>query len=202
MKRLRPLLIATLTLASLSAHATSFDCARGRSLTEKMICHDPALSKLDDTLGQLYWKARRRVSNRRAFLNDSDSKWAWREANCRDAACLGTWYATRIDELRHLIDSMQAGTNGPTDPAAAAEPLPARPAELDAPRPAPRSATMASAMAMLQCTAAHPGIEVNEQCSTVLKGTGSQWKREPRAGDWFCGVAMLAPAQLQADDAQ
>jgi uncharacterized protein len=70
-----------------------------------VICNDPALSKLDNTLGQLYWKARRRVGNRRAFLTDSDSKWAWREANCRDAACLGTWYATRIEELQKLIDS-------------------------------------------------------------------------------------------------
>jgi uncharacterized protein len=43
-----------------------------------VICNDPALSKLDNTLGQLYWKARRRVGNRRAFLTDSDSKWARR----------------------------------------------------------------------------------------------------------------------------
>jgi Uncharacterized protein conserved in bacteria, putative lipoprotein len=111
---IRPLLIAALMLAHPVAHATSFDCNRGRSLTEKMICNDPALSKLDDTLGQLYWKARRRVSNRRAFLTDSDSKWAWREANCRDAACLGTWYATRIEELQTLIEGMQPGTPPPS----------------------------------------------------------------------------------------
>jgi uncharacterized protein len=84
-------------LSHLPAHANSFDCNRGRSLTERMICNDPALSKLDDTPGQLYWKAWRRVINGRAFLTDSDSKWA-REANWRDrrvedvgcdAACRG-----------------------------------------------------------------------------------------------------------------
>ena len=112
MKIFRPIFVAALMLTHLPAHATSFDCTRGRSLTERMICNDPALSKLDDTLGQLYWKARRRVVNRRAFLTDSDSKWAWREANCRDAACLGTWYATRIEELQRLIESMQTGTPG------------------------------------------------------------------------------------------
>jgi uncharacterized protein len=192
MTRIRPLLIAALMLAHPFAHATSFDCNRGRSLTEKMICNDPALSKLDDTLGQLYWKARRRVANRRAFLTDSDSKWAWREANCRDAACLGTWYATRIEELRKLIDSMQAGT-----------PLPsATPVEPDT-RPRPLMApAQPTDMAMRQCTAANPGIVVNEQCSTVLKETSGQWKHQPRGGDWFCGVAMLAPAEMQADAAQ
>lgn len=98
MNLFRPLLIAGLLLAHPYANATSFDCQRGHSPTERMICGDSALSTLDDTLGQLYWKARRRVSQRRAFIDDSDSKWAWREANCRDATCLRTWYETRIDD--------------------------------------------------------------------------------------------------------
>lgn len=85
MNLFRSLLIAGLLLAHPCANATSFDCQRGRSPTERMICGDPALSTLDDTLGQLYWKARRRVTARRAFIDDSDSKWAWREANCREA---------------------------------------------------------------------------------------------------------------------
>ncbi|MFM0630134.1 lysozyme inhibitor LprI family protein [Paraburkholderia xenovorans] len=192
MTRIRPLLIAALMLAHPFAHATSFDCNGGRSLTEKMICNDPALSKLDDTLGQLYWKARRRVTNRRAFLTDSDSKWAWREANCRDAACLGTWYATRIEELRKLIDSMQAGT-----------PLPsATPVEPDTRRSPLMAPAQSTEVAMRQCTAANPGIVVNEQCSTVLRETRGQWKHRPHGGDWFCGVAMLAPAEMQADAAQ
>ena len=172
MKIIRPILLtAALMLTYLPAHATSFDCNKGRSLTEKMICSDPALSKLDDALGQLYWKARRRVVNRRAFLNDSDSKWAWREANCRDAACLGAWYATRIDELRRLIESMQSGTTG-----VPAEPLPLQQAET----------------VVLQCTAANPGIVVNEQCSTVIK-QNAHWRYEPHGGDWFCGLAMVGP---------
>lgn len=192
MPLIRPLLIAALMLAHPVAHATSFDCNRGRSLTEKMICNDPALSKLDDTLGHLYWKARRQVSDRRAFLTDSDSKWAWREANCRDAVCLGTWYATRIEELRTLIDGMQPTTpppsSSPYDPDTRRKPL-----------MAPAQATE---VAMRQCTAANPGIVVNEQCSTVLKETSREWKHQPRGRDWFCGVAMLAPAEMQADAAQ
>ena len=172
MKKLRPCLIAALMLVSLSAHATSFDCNKGRSPTERMICDDPALSTLDDTLGQLYWKARRRVVNRRAFLNDSDSKWAWREANCRDAACLSKWYATRIEELQRLNASLRTDTQPESKSTAA-----------------PTTAT-----AMRQCTAANPGIVVNDQCATVLREHGSRWKYTPHGGDWFCGVATLEPA--------
>ncbi|PQV53202.1 lysozyme inhibitor LprI family protein [Paraburkholderia sp. BL21I4N1] len=196
MKTLRPCLIAALILVGMSAHATSFDCNKGRSLTERMICNDPALSTLDDTLGRLYWKARRRVVNRRAFLNDSDSKWAWREANCRDAACLSTWYATRIEELQVLNASLQAGTQ-PALTSLAASAMQTAPAAATASTnqhtpplpPAPGTAT-----AMLECTAANPGIVVNEQCSTVLRENGSRWKYKPHGGDWFCGVAMLEPA--------
>lgn len=195
MKVFRPLLIAGLMLAHHAAHATSFDCHKGRSLTEKIICNDPALSRLDDTLGQLYWKARRRVAHRRAFLDDSDSKWAWREANCRDAACLGTWYATRITELQQLIESMQTG--GPL----AVPPTPLVPSEPGDPSQPPMPSTAATATALLECTAANPGPVVNEQCSTVLGQTGNAWKYEPRGGEWFCGVAMLPPSQMQANAA-
>ena len=193
MNLLRPLLIAMLMLAHPLAHATSFDCNRGRSLTEKMICHDPALSKLDNTLGQLYWKARRRVTDRRAFLADSDSKWAWREANCRDAACLGTWYAARIEELRVLVESLRAG---PTPPDA-------NPAEPDT-RSRPLTAPVQSErMATLQCTADNPGIVMNEPCAAVFKESGSLWRSRPHDGDWFCGVATLTPTptQMQTDAA-
>jgi hypothetical protein len=179
-----------------AVHATSFDCNRGRSLTEKIICNDPALSKLDDTLGQLYWKARRRVINRRAFLTDSDSKWTWREENCRDAACLGTWYATRIDQLQRLIESMQTGEQPQERPKV--KPIGTPPS----PEPAiQRKTSLATARpieaGLLQCTAAKPGLVVNDQCSTVLRQAGSQWKYEPRGSDWFCGVATLAQPSMQ-----
>ncbi len=214
MKIFRPLLIAGLMLTHLAAHATSFDCNRGHSLTEKIICNDPALSKLDDTLGQLYWKARRRVINRRAFLSDSDSKWTWREENCRDAACLGTWYATRIDQLQRLIESMQTGEPGvrpevqpdvqpDVRPNAQSVKTPASPEPATQRKPS-LAAARPLEPALLQCTAAKPGLVVNDQCSTVLRQAGNQWKYQPRGGDWFCGVATLAQPsmQTQVDAAQ
>ncbi|WP_094781392.1 lysozyme inhibitor LprI family protein [Paraburkholderia ribeironis] len=207
MKVFRSLLIAGLMLTHLPAHATSFDCNRGRSLTERMICNDPALSKLDDTLGQLYWKARRRVIDRRAFLSDSDSdsdsdsKWAWREANCRDLECLGTWYATRIDELQRLIESMRTGPPPEPSVAPGAPATPVTPVFADDRRRPSMAAAHAAGPAVLQCTAANPGLVVSEQCSTVIGQSPNPWHDKPRDSDWFCGVAMLAPPQMQADAA-
>ncbi|MGF6482061.1 lysozyme inhibitor LprI family protein [Paraburkholderia sp. JPY419] len=178
----RRLLIAGLLLAHPHANATSFDCHRGRSPAERMICGDSALSALDDTLGQLYWQARRRVAQRRAFIDDSDSKWAWREANCRDAACLRTWYATRIDELQRLLASLPGGSRR----AASAG------GDADA-HPDPST---------LQCTAAKPGLVVNEQCASVIGQSGKRWKYQPHDGDWFCGVATLQPVDMAPPQAQ
>ncbi|WP_233848369.1 lysozyme inhibitor LprI family protein [Paraburkholderia sp. HD33-4] len=178
----RPLLIAGLLLAHPYANATSFDCQRGRSPTERMICGDSALSTLDDTLGQLYWKARRRVAQRRAFIDDSDSKWAWREANCRDAACLRTWYATRIDELQRLLASLSSGARHAVS------------VDVDGPAPSDPST--------LQCTAAKPGLVVNDQCASVIGQSGKQWKYQPRDADWFCGVATLEAPDIAPSHSQ
>ena len=73
MKIYRTVCFASLLLVHSLVHATSFDCSKGRSVTEQMICHHADLSKLDDQLGKLYWQARRRVSNPKAFRADSDS---------------------------------------------------------------------------------------------------------------------------------
>ena len=128
MKIFRTAVLASLLLNHLPAHATSFDCTRGRSVPEQLICHRADLSGLDDQLGKLYWQARRAVANPKAFRADSDSKWAWREANCADEACLKTWYAGRIEELQRLLASLRQGP--------AAEP--SKPAESVEPDPAPR----------------------------------------------------------------
>jgi uncharacterized protein len=220
---IRPMftLIAALALAYEPAHATSFDCSKGRSLTEKMICHDPVLSKLDDTLGRLYWKARRQQihsSERRAFIADSDNKWAWREANCRDVSCLGAWYAARIGELedqlvtirtqaernteepRETRESRETRETGETKETKTqdmqsplAPPEPSDPATRTTP---PLSAPTRTELATLQCTAADPGIVMNEQCPAVLREKVGQWRHAPRDADWFCGVATLTPSAI------
>lgn len=117
---IRLVLSTGLLLGHAAAHATSFDCSKGRSIPEQLICHTGDLSKLDDQLGKLYWQARRRVDDPKAFRADSDRKWAWREANCRDEACLRTWYDGRIDELQRRVASLRTGRRGDLMPASPA----------------------------------------------------------------------------------
>jgi uncharacterized protein len=138
MKIFRTTVFASLLLTQLPAHATSFDCNKGRSITEQRICHRADLSKLDDVLGKLYWQARRSVSNPRAFRADSDSKWAWREANCSDEECLKTWYTGRIQELQLLLTSLQQEPS--RQPDKSAQPATPAPRLNEGPRDAGRRA--------------------------------------------------------------
>lgn len=221
MKIVRSVLLASLLLDHVAAHATSFDCNRGRSEPEQLICHTVELSKLDDQLGKLYWQARRRIDDSKAFRVDSDSKWAWREANCRDEACLRTWYSSRIEELQQVLASLPSGQHAaPFQPSGAvAQPAPSAPAGPTAPalREIPpdvgrraladddtgmkgrrlTAEPVAVSAPPLQCSAAELGIDLHDQCTTVLK-QDAQWRYPPRSGDWFCGVATLAQTRAAA----
>lgn len=172
MKIYRTVCFASLLLVHSLAHATSFDCSKGRSVTEQMICHHADLSKLDDQLGKLYWQARRRVSNPKAFRADSDSKWAWREANCSDEACLNTWYNGRIAELRELLAGLQQDRSGvPLQAAPRPRDIPAEPetpverGELAQARQAARQAASAQAKPDVK-TPALPETTVQEAART------------------------------------
>ena len=161
----------------LAAHATSFNCNIGRSATEQMICHDPDLSKLDDELGKLYWKARRAVPDKRSFRADSDTKWMWRETHCADQACLTTWYSGRIGELQQLVDDLQSIS---------------RPSPV---RTAAERALQEPAIAIGQCTVAQPGMVSLDNCRSLIK-SNMHWKYDVHGGDWFCGVAVLDESKL------
>ncbi|WP_297352695.1 hypothetical protein [Paraburkholderia sp.] len=214
MKIFRITVFASLLLTHLPAHATSFDCNKGRSITEQLICHRADLSKLDDVLGKLYWQARRSVSNPKAFRADSDSKWAWREANCSDEECLRTWYTGRIQELQLLLTSLQQEPSSQPDKSAQpVTPVPrdagrreiahAQPGKEERSTPLAGTALGGTPLAhapsyplALQCTAANPGVTWHDQCATVLK-QDTRWQYPPHSGDWFCGVATVeqSPAE-------
>jgi uncharacterized protein len=171
-------LISVILLGSpLVAHATSFDCNLGRSATEKLICHNEYLSKLDDELGKLYWKARRAVTDKRSFRADSDAKWTWRETHCTDETCLTTWYSGRIGELQQMVDDLQS----------ISKPSPVRTA----------SANLLAepTTAMGRCTIAEPGMISLDNCRSLMK-SNMHWKYDVHGGDWFCGVAVLDESKL------
>ena len=194
MKISRYILLTGLLLTDASAHATSFDCNKGHSVAERLICHHAGLSKLDDQLGKLYWKARRAASNRRSFIQDSDSKWAWREANCSDEVCLTVWYFGRIEELQRLLGATQPGEAPPL------QPQPRGPSA-GATRRLVADAPLTEKNLVRQCTATDLGMTWHDQCATVLKqNTG--WRHQAPDDGWFCRIAMVDSSPAAPDASQ
>lgn len=94
----RALFGAILSAACLSASAASFDCAKARSKSERLICGDPQLSALDDRLAALAAAGKKRAASPRAYQRALDAAWSVRQ-KCDDIACVESWYSRRIAEL-------------------------------------------------------------------------------------------------------
>ncbi|KQT13030.1 lysozyme inhibitor LprI family protein [Ramlibacter sp. Leaf400] len=83
----------------------SFDCAKARSTTERLICADPELSRQDRDLGRLFARAQAASPDPRAFRRASDAEWFRRERECRDRECLLRWYAQRREQLTAALNT-------------------------------------------------------------------------------------------------
>jgi uncharacterized protein YecT (DUF1311 family) len=83
----------------------SFDCAKARHLSERLICSSPELAVLDLALANAYRDAVARVGTRerKADLRNLQARWlrTTREA-CADVACLRDLYERRIRELNEV----------------------------------------------------------------------------------------------------
>ena len=77
----------------------SFDCRRARSYSERTICADSELARLDRDLGRLHARAKNAAMDSAAFRRRNDREWQRRESNCRDRDCLVRWYAERRNQL-------------------------------------------------------------------------------------------------------
>lgn len=186
MKLNRHALAALCLLWITNAHAASFNCAKAHSTAETLICADDNLSRADDELGKLFRIAQRQAADRRAYRRDSDSKWAWREENCTDVACLTDWYSTRIGEIRQ-----QLHTPSPDDERA--KPVHADMAAETRPASRPKAfEPHAFSREIRQCTATTQDLVPPVQCRSVLEKRAEWQTRERAADSWFCGVAMIA----------
>lgn len=97
-KILLPAVILTLSFPMLSC-AASFDCSKAASTTEKMICNDPAISKLDEQLAAAYKTASDAATDKDA-LKTQQRDWLKQNRNlCGDTTCLTQTYQNRIAEL-------------------------------------------------------------------------------------------------------
>jgi len=96
--------------------AASFDCSKAASLPEMTICNDAELSRLDDELSLIYQRAKSKAPNQKAFKQQTQAAWKWRETNCKTKECLVTWYAQRKTTLLKIADTASIArclTDGP-----------------------------------------------------------------------------------------
>jgi uncharacterized protein len=84
-------------VTSLPARAATFACQGRLKPTERMICTDPELSRLDDQLNALYNGLGTPSQTRKG----AQINWMIRRNLCRDnIACIGEFYKNRIAELK------------------------------------------------------------------------------------------------------
>lgn len=88
--------------------AASFDCSKAITKTEKAICSDPTLSKLDEDMAAAYSKALK-TSDPDAVKN-GQRKWLKEIlAPClEDKTCIKETYENRLRQLGHDIESQSA----------------------------------------------------------------------------------------------
>jgi uncharacterized protein YecT (DUF1311 family) len=92
-------LIATLSFPMLSC-AASFDCTKASSTTEKLICNNEFISKLDEQLASSYKQAMEKSIDK-DVLKKSQAAWLKQQRACKDAACLEIAYQARINDLNN-----------------------------------------------------------------------------------------------------
>ncbi|MCL6262827.1 lysozyme inhibitor LprI family protein [Craterilacuibacter sp. RT1T] len=93
----------------LPAGAQAFDCQRAASLSERLICAEPALIAQDKALATLY-RATLAASPKPALLKTQQRAWlAGTRDRCREVSCLSAAYRTRLQALnsawRNLSDT-------------------------------------------------------------------------------------------------
>ena len=92
--------IFVLSVFSFSSNsiAASFDCSKAKSQTEKFICSDNELSRLDEDLAGLYKEALHIPG-----MKSEQRKWLTSLKKCSDAACLKAAYQERMDAISQEI---------------------------------------------------------------------------------------------------
>jgi uncharacterized protein len=97
--KLRTVFLMGVFTAPMLAHAASFDCAKAASATEKLICGNPAVSLLDEQLGQAYKQALTNSADKDS-LKQQQMEWLKQQRTCKDAECLTKTYQARIEQLK------------------------------------------------------------------------------------------------------
>jgi len=81
----------------------SFDCTKAKSVSEKLICGDKELSRLDVAHFNAYKKAKETTIHQEEFIKEATGAWRWREQNCTDKPCLEQWFNERISRYQNIL---------------------------------------------------------------------------------------------------
>jgi uncharacterized protein len=94
-------LAAIVVMATVSAHAQSFNCRYAKTPDEVAICGDPRLSQLDEWMSTRFFTLRNELSPPEQIrLDQTQAHWLARRSSCGgDPACIEEAYLTRIDQL-------------------------------------------------------------------------------------------------------
>ena len=93
--------------ASRAVVSASFDCTNASTKTEKMICGNASIAKLDVELAQRYKSLMKLSSGRDEVFNRQEQReWLAERNKCAGAKCLIDSYGSRISELDTIIRHM------------------------------------------------------------------------------------------------
>lgn len=109
LKRSMQLAVLGWVAMTLSAQAVSFDCAKGATNVEKLICGDAALSKLDEELNTAY-KTALHDGQQADTVKQAQRHWMTERNNCADAACVKGAYEARLQAIssgKHVSNPKQ-----------------------------------------------------------------------------------------------
>lgn len=104
MKRLS--LIVLGLLLNFTVQAASFDCGKAASKVEKLVCENPAISKLDDQLGKIYQDDLHQANEeQKQRLITEQKHWLKYKRNaCSNETCVKHAYWSRLAELETFFE--------------------------------------------------------------------------------------------------
>lgn len=77
----------------------SFDCAKARTLVEKLICANPRLASMDARMAISYFTLRTRIDDSKGLLKEQRAWLRDKRNSCDDLECLAATYQIRIRTL-------------------------------------------------------------------------------------------------------
>lgn len=99
------ILLLSLSMLPLLAHAAGFDCRKAASAAEKAICADATLSKMDDDLAGAWQKARATATDPTALMQQQRDWLALRNACGANKECLRSSYRLRLQALQNAAST-------------------------------------------------------------------------------------------------